>query len=457
MALKIFISHKMPTNSDAAKAIGDLIAAASGPGITVINAAQFRYGTDFRSRIRTELETTDIFILFYTGDDADWSYCLWECGRFENFVSDGNNKSIIVMHDHKIEPPKVLQIYKSLPNTEEDILAFLQDIYIKDWKVFPNVSTDILKRNAQGIVAAFAQRDIVNFDVAPNFSIRVVLSEENLQILRDNGIPSDSYVSGSLSWQRLFGKVTDTDGWSWGELAKDWRYKELYEYEFSRMMVVALNKKGPEGCLLRDEQKNLFYLNLRRYEKSVVDQYATFMFSAFKIENPIYAIKGSATSEEIISYNVLNVCWYTRRRLIDELYPNILQLLIKNDSKMDNCKLLQQVRNELNSITVQSTIRDLDNFLDSKKIFEIRRIVNDSRMWNNIKGYVKTEGTKTSPDLASVAKTIYDLAKLNLEYYRETASKFSKSAEALSLPELPDEYIKLAQDDGRHSSNSAGG
>ena len=32
----------MPTNSDAAKAIGDLIAAASGPGITVINAAQFR-------------------------------------------------------------------------------------------------------------------------------------------------------------------------------------------------------------------------------------------------------------------------------------------------------------------------------------------------------------------------------------------------------------------------------
>ena len=209
--------------------------------------------------------------------------------------------------------------------------------------------------------------------------------------------------------------------------------------------------------MLRDEQKNLFYLNLRRYEKSVVDQYATFMFSAFKIENPIYAIKGSATSEEIISYNVLNVCWYTRRRLIDELYPNILQLLIKNDSKMDNCKLLQQVRNELNSITVQSTIRDLDNFLDSKKIFEIRRIVNDSRMWNNIKGYVKTEGTKTSPDLASVAKTIYDLAKLNLEYYRETASKFSKSAEALSLPELPDEYIKLAQDDGRHSSNSAGG
>jgi hypothetical protein len=136
MALKIFISHKMPTNSEAAKAIGDLIAAASGPGITVINAAQFRYRTDFRSRIRTELETTDIFILFYTGDDADWSYCLWECGNFESFLNGTNNKSIIVMHDHKTDLPKVLQIYKSLPNTEEDILAFLQDIYVKDWKVF---------------------------------------------------------------------------------------------------------------------------------------------------------------------------------------------------------------------------------------------------------------------------------------------------------------------------------
>jgi hypothetical protein len=128
-----------------------------------------------------------------------------------------------------------------------------------------------------------------------------------------------------------------------------------------------------------------------------------------------------------------------------------------NNTKNDNCKLLQQVRNELNSITVQSTIRDLDNFLDNKKLFEIKRIVNDSRMWNNIKGYVKAEGAKTSPDLASVARTIYDVAKLNLVYYQETASKFSKSAEALSLPEPPDEYIKLAQDDGRHSSNSAGG
>jgi len=458
MALKIFISHKMPTNSEAAKAIGDLIAAASGPGITVINAAQFRYGTDFRSRIRTELETTDIFILFYTGDDADWGYCLWECGRFENFVSDQNNKSIIVMHDHKVEPPKVLQIYKSLPNTEENILEFLQDVYVKEWKVFPNVSTDILKRNAQGIVAAFAQRDIVNFDVAPNFSIRVVLSEDNLQTLQDNRIPSDSFVSGSLGWQRLFGKVTDTDGWSWGELTTDWRYRELYEYEFSRMMVVALNKKGPEGCLLRDEQKNLFYLNLRRYEKAVVDQYATFMFSAFKIENPIYAIKGSATNEEIISYNVLNVCWYARRRLIDQLYPNILQMLVSNNTnKKDNCKMLQQVRNELNSITVQSTIRDLDSFLDNKKLFEMKRIVNDSRMWNNIKGFVKTEGGKSSPDLASVANIIYDLAKLNLKYYQETASKFAKSAEDLSLPEPPDEYIQLGRDDGKQTSKSAGG
>jgi hypothetical protein len=457
MALKIFISHKMPTSSAAAKAVGGLIAEASGPLITVINAAQFRYGTDFRSKIREELETTDIFILFYTGEDADWSYCLWECGNFERLVSDKNNKSIIVMHDPKIDPPEVLKIYKSLPNTDEEILAFLQDLYVKQWKVFPDVSTETLKRNAKDIVSAFALEH-VNFDVAPNFSIRVILSDENRQILHDNGITSDSYLSGgSLSWQRLFGKVTDTNGWSWAELTKDWHYRELYEYEFARMMVVALNERGPEGCLLRDEQKNLFYLNLRRFEKSVVDQYATFMFSAFKIENPIYAIKGSATSEEIISYNVLNVCWYTRRRLIDELYPKLLQILVNNDNQKDNCKLLQQVRNELNSITVQSTIRDLDNLMDSKKLFEIKRIVKDGRMWDNIKDYVRTEGAKNSPDLASVANIIYDLAKLNLEYYQETASKFAKSADALSLPERPDEYIKLGQEDGKRASNLAKG
>jgi hypothetical protein len=327
MALKVFMSHKMPTNSKAAKAIGGLIATNSGLGVDVINAAQFWYGTDFRSKIRSELETTDIFIISYTeddGDDKSWSHCLWECGNFEHLVNENNKKSITVLHDNNIEPPKVLQIYKSLPNTEEDILTFLQDIYITEWKAFPDVSADILKRNAKDMVAAFTQGDIANFNAAPNFSIRVGLSADSLQMLHDNVIPPSSFVTGAAGWQRLFGKQTDREGWSWDELNKDWRIKKLYEYEFSRMMAVALKEKGPEGCLLRDEQKNLFYLNLRRFETAVVDQHATFMFSAFKIENPIYAIKGTATSEEFISYNILKVCWYTRRRLIDELHPKIL-------------------------------------------------------------------------------------------------------------------------------------
>jgi hypothetical protein len=88
MALKVFMSHKMPTNSKAAKAIGGLIATNSGLGADVINAAQFWYGTDFRSKIRSELETTDIFIISYTeddGDDKSWSHCLWECGNFRAF------------------------------------------------------------------------------------------------------------------------------------------------------------------------------------------------------------------------------------------------------------------------------------------------------------------------------------------------------------------------------------
>jgi hypothetical protein len=458
MSLKIFISHKMPTDSIAAKTVGDLIAAASGPEITVINAAQFRYGTDFRSKIRSELETTDIFILLYTGDDADWSYCLWECGNFESFINNTNNKSIIVMHDPKIDPPKVLQIYKSLPTTSEEIWSFLKNIYVTEWKAFPNVNQSMLERNARDIAGAFIKRDILNFDLVPNFSIRITLSEQNLCSLQSNAIPPDSYVSGSLSWQRLFGKVNDTGGWSWGELTKEWRYKDLYEYEFSRMIAVALNKEGPEGCLLRDSLKNLFYVTLRRYESDVVHRYANFMFSAFRIETPIYSVKGLATPEEVISYNVLNMCWYVRRRLIDELYPNLLQLLlIKNGSGSDNdVKVLQRVRNELNSISVQSEIRELGQLVENKKVFnnDIRRLVNDSNLWNKIKISIKNEGTSAHPDLAVVAHTLYDVAKLNLKYYQETASKFATLAAGLSLPDPADEYIKLAEEAGRQADNS---
>lgn len=311
MSVRIFISHKMPTNSAAAKKIGDAIAAASGPEITVINAAQFRYGTDFRSKIKTELETTDIFILLYTGEDADWSYCMWECGRFENFINSSNEKSIIVMHDSSVKPPPVLQIYRSLPVVENEIFDFLKEIYVTQWAVFPQVSLDTLQRSAQDITGALDKPVVINFDLVPNFGIKIPLSEESLHILRSSTIPSDALVTGSQGWQRFFEKDIDTGGWYWSNLTEGWLKKKLYEYEFSRMIGMALRNASPNGCLLKVEGETLYYINLSRVERIVGNNAGTFMFSAFKIDTPIYSVKGSATKEEVICYNILNIASMT--------------------------------------------------------------------------------------------------------------------------------------------------
>ena len=67
--LSIFISHKMPKDSDAARRIGNLIASYSGNKIKIILAEDFQKGRELTPEITEAIQSADIFLLLYTGED----------------------------------------------------------------------------------------------------------------------------------------------------------------------------------------------------------------------------------------------------------------------------------------------------------------------------------------------------------------------------------------------------
>ena len=87
-SLRIFISHKMPTDTLLAEEIGARLALFGGNRVFVSHAGRFRYGNRWREEIQRELDAADWLIFLATGQNEDWGFCLFECGYFSNRMSE---------------------------------------------------------------------------------------------------------------------------------------------------------------------------------------------------------------------------------------------------------------------------------------------------------------------------------------------------------------------------------
>ena len=74
--------------------------------------------------------------------------------------------------------------------------------------------------------------------------------------------------------------------------------------------------------------------------------------------------------------------------------------------------ILQRIRNELNNISVQSTIRGVNRIIDNKKIYDINNLVRDAEAWDKIRLSIGAASAGEKPELALVAKTLYNLAEM---------------------------------------------
>jgi hypothetical protein len=69
--LRIFISHKMPSDTTLASEIGGKLALYGGALIEVKHAGMFRYGENWRKKIQEALTEADWLIYLYTDQDED--------------------------------------------------------------------------------------------------------------------------------------------------------------------------------------------------------------------------------------------------------------------------------------------------------------------------------------------------------------------------------------------------
>ncbi|MCJ9703257.1 MULTISPECIES: toll/interleukin-1 receptor domain-containing protein [unclassified Bradyrhizobium] len=438
--LTIFISHKMPKDSEAARRIGNLIASYSGNKIKIVLAEDFQKGRELTPEITAAIQSADIFLLLYTGEDQDWGYCLLEAGQFQTALSKDEKRSIVVFHDPSVSKPRALSQYISVPISSDQVYDFLEQIYVER-DIYPGIDTAFLRKTATDICRWFDYTHVtaINFDLVPNFSIELSRTKQNEDCLELENLPADALFMGTQDWEALFGKDVSTGAWNWKDLSSDWVDRDIYEPELARMLRSASKKKAPLGCFIRPTgSDDLFRLTLRRYEEIDGASRLKFYFTAAPIDIPIFGIHDTTNKEELAVYNMINITWYARRKLIDQLYDELLGYV--NSSQAEAVKVhnvVLKIRDELRSLEIQSNIRGISKPMDARGVAPLTKTMKDEVSWNDLLKTILECSRKEPIDIKTIAQSLYEIAKMNRDYYQLSAQKYADIAQNLQLPPAP--------------------
>jgi hypothetical protein len=446
-ALRIFISHKMPTDSDLAQQIGSRLALYGGNQIKVTHAGKFRYGENWRSRIQQELDQAHWLIYLYTDPDEDWGFCLFECGYFNRTMESDKRKRLITFCRSQSQINGALEEFNAAVISEDTVVKLLKDIYSKDgWNVSPDLEASALKATAKEIVTAFSgsERREANFDVATSVTMELVLSDLAKADLKNNRVPSDVTVSGTKDWQRLFGRDLDTGGWQWRDLITDWPYADIYEFLIAKMISEALEAQMPEGILLREpESHKLNRMTLRRYERIAGTKYR-FHFTVAPFRLPFdVPIEAGQKAKQTVLYHLVNLSWYFRQRIVDQLYNRLLEVLSMSDPDRATVKALYDaIGSELMQISAQAVIRGLDNFRVLERALdpsdpETPALLNRLKTWRELRERIFAAMAEGVTGLPSVARDLYTMAVQNYDVYRKVALNYARVAQELEYPQEP--------------------
>ena len=447
-SLRIFISHKMPTDTGLAEEIGSRLALYGGSQVTIAHAGRFRYGDKWRERIEEELRAADWLIFLNTGQNEDWGFCLYECGYFSNTgtSADGRPKLLKTFCRRGEQINAALQPFNALEISVAAIVKLLREIYVDPPYAFkPTLAEDKLIQTAQEIVSLFEGGERVerNFDVAPSITIELMLDDACRERLRSGLLPTNAPVTGLSGWQRLFGKAIDTGGWEWGELRNDWPYVEVYEYLIAKMMLDALNGRQPSGWIFRAPGTDeLYRMTLRRFEKFAGDKHR-FHFVAAPVDLPFELLQQGTTVEETMLYHLVNLTWYFRRRIVDKLYGRVLEL--KSTPSMPIAavtNLYDELGKEMMLVTAQSIMRKVDNVLSVRRALGVDdpvvvELLERSAKFPEMQKRVFAAMQRGAAGLEAIATDLYEMAEQNYEFYNVAARRYSELATNLPHPEKP--------------------
>lgn len=446
--LRIFISHKMPTDTTLAEAIGSKLALYGGNQVKVTHAGQFRYGEEWRKKIQEELNKTNWLIFLYTNQDEDWGFCLFECGYFRHIMESDESNRLITFCRKTEDISDALKEFNAMVISEESVTKLLKDIYRNPpWIISPKLDDNTIRDTARDIVNLFmgTERVEANFDIATNITIELLMDETAKTLLKGNKVPPDVTITGTKGWQRLFGREIDTGGWKWHDLISDWPYDEVYEFLIAKMIYDALAAHMPKGIYLRvPDSDELYRMTLRRYERMAAGNKYRFHFTVSPLDLPFdVPSKPGSTAKETVLYHLVNLTWYFRRRLVDQLYERVLEVLDMNkpDAAIVN-GLYDQIERELMQVSAQAIIRQLDSPLVLKRALSsdnqtTQELIERLKTWRELREHIFQANPHDPQALHSIACDLYKMAMQNYDLYCKVASDYSSLAQELAVPIEP--------------------
>jgi hypothetical protein len=437
-AINIFISYKMPKAEevggekvDIAEEFAKELSDFSAGLIKIHYAGSFAAGIDWRNELISTIQKCDMFILLYTGAEQQWEFCLLEAGLFQ---ATHPTRPLVVLHDPATTRPAALAQLNSVKVTVEHMTDFLSPIfYDEPWSISPTLSRARLTEIATDLVRVFHSESstATNFDLVPSFILEMGASETTRNELRSGKIPDNTKLKGSQNWQMLFDKGAVIQALKWSDL-KNWPVKKFYDLKFSRMALTALSKDTPGGCFIRpsiQEQGGILYrVALRRYEEYANDTGWRFHFTAAPIDIPIFGIGDTTDNDETRNYHLLNVCWYTRRRLILILHDRAEILVSSATATLDEKNaLVAEIQDELANINIQSFIRRIDHPATLGDILPLKEIQDDQKAWVRNTSIIDKYDMNSDEAFNEVVAALREMKAMNRKYYSISAGGFARA------------------------------
>ena len=169
-----------------------------------------------------------------------------------------------------------------------------------------------------------------------------------------------------------------------------------------------------------------------------------FFFTLAPLDLPFeIPFEAGEKAKEAVLYQLLNLSWYFRRRIVDELYDRVLQVSAMShpDRAVVN-KLFDEIRYELINVSAQSIFRGIDNPLALERAFggddpEAQALLERLGSWRDLRDRIFKSIEKGAKGLPDIADDMHEMAMQNHEFYRKVTARYSAVVLEISAPPPP--------------------
>jgi TIR domain len=392
--LHIFISHKMPDDTELAKNIGKKLGNHSS-NVIVKSGGEIYQGSEWFGEIQKELNKADWLILLLTDKTDNLDFCIFECGYFRSKMTqeeqETQNKRLLIFRHKDISIDGVLRHFNATTVDDSDT-SMVKDLLLEIYKKKSNLHSDIddkeLENTAQEITKLFKDsKTQVNSYESPGFKFELKITDEYTDLLKSGKLPQDMTISGTGKWAEVFGKELQGDtNIKWTDLTKGINKIEIYEFLLAKMLCeTIINNKTPKPMWFRSSEKidNIYRITLSKQKiQANTDCCINFTASQY-IEIFDTAKYSDDEQKEIILFNLVYLIRVFSRLVIHDNLERLKEIKSNPNSK-DKIKQIIEKYDEtvfnLNQITIRSLMRGIHNIknieeaigdpIDNKSLFD---------------------------------------------------------------------------------------